>query len=162
MCIAWTARIEAEFAANNLTRGWRDALIALASFRGHGGEIFPSQASVAARAQCSERTVRRAIAMAVVLGLVVVLPRRRWVRGRYVRTSNRYVIGVPDRAVAPGQRPPWPCRASTGQIGQRQEKEERKAALDAVLREAAAAPDLLAMRREAMARGLIGAAMGKA
>jgi DNA-binding transcriptional MocR family regulator len=151
MCIAWTARVDREFEADNLTRAYRDALHALASFRGHGGEIFPSQASVAARVKCSERTVRRAIAMAVALGLVVVLPRRRWLRGRYVRTSNRYVIGVPDRAVVPGQRPPWPCRASTGQIGQRQEKEERKAALDALLRAGAAAPDLLQARREAMA-----------
>ena len=81
----WTARIEAEFAADNLTRGWRDALIALASFRGHHGDLYPSQASVAARAQCSERTVRRAVAMAVHLGLMVVLPRRRWSKGRYVR-----------------------------------------------------------------------------
>jgi Helix-turn-helix domain len=158
----WTARIEAEFAANNLTRSWRDALLALASFRGHGGEIFPSQASVAARAQCSERTVRRAIAMGVQLGLMVVLPRRRWAKGRYVRTSNRYVIGVPDRAVVPGQRAPWPRRASTGQIGLVQDKKEREVALSQMRLEAAAAPDLLAMRRAAMARGMIGAAVTKA
>jgi hypothetical protein len=62
-------------------------------------------------------------------------------------TSNRYVIGVPDRAVVPGQRAPWPPRRSTGQIGRVQEKEERKTALDAMLRTAAALPDLLAMRR---------------
>jgi hypothetical protein len=146
MTTPWTARIEAEFAANNLTRSWRDALIALASFRGHGGEIFPSQASVAARARCSERTVRRAIAMAVMLGLVVVLPRRRWVGGRYVRSSNRYVIGVPDRAVVPGQRPPWPRRASTGQNGRGQDSVSKEEANE-WLQAAAAAPDLLAMRR---------------
>jgi Helix-turn-helix domain len=149
----WAARIEAEFAADNLTRSWRDALLALASFRGHGGEIFPSQASVAARAQCSERTVRRASAMAVQLGLMVVLPRRRWHRGRYLRTSNRYILGVPDRAVAPGQRPPWPRRA-TGQAGRVQDKEERKAALDAMMQAAAGLPDLLAMRRAVMAQRL--------
>jgi Helix-turn-helix domain len=125
MPASWTARIEAEFAADNLTRAYRDALLALASFRGHGGEIFPSQASVAARAHCSERTVRRAIAMAVVLGLVVVLPRRRWVGGRYVRTSNRYVIGVPDRAVVPGRRPPWPRRYRTERPGTRQGRKKR-------------------------------------
>ena len=150
----WIARIEAEFAADNLTRGWRDALIALASFRGHRGDLYPSQSSIAARAQCSERTVRRAIAIAAQLGLMVVLPRRRWLRGKYVRSSNRYVIGVPDRAVVPGQRAPWPRRASTGQIGRGQEKEERKQALDAILRAAAAAPDLLAARRAAFAAGL--------
>jgi hypothetical protein len=144
---AWTARVDREHEADNLTRSYRDVLHALAGFRGHGGEIFPSQASLAARAHCSERTVRRAIAMAVQLGLVVVLPRRRWLRGRYVRTSNRYVIGVPDRVVVPGQRAPWPRRASTGQSGRGQEKEERKAALDDMLREAAAAPDLLLRRR---------------
>jgi Helix-turn-helix domain len=150
----WAARIEAEFAADNLTRSWRDVLLALASFRGHGGEIFPSQASIAARAQCSERTVRRAIAMAIQLGLMVVLPRRRWVRGKYVRSSNHYVLGVPDRAVVPGQRPLWPRRASTGQIGLVQDKEERKTALDDLLRAAAAAPDLLLRRRAAFAAGL--------
>jgi hypothetical protein len=151
---AWTARIDDEHAAGNLTRSYRDALLALPSFRGHGGEIFPSQASIAARARCSERTVRRAIAMGVTLGLLVVLPRRRWSKGRYVRTSNRYVLGVPDRAVLPGQRAPWPPRRSTGQIGRVQDKEERKAALDDLLRAAAAAPDLLLRRRAAFAAGL--------
>jgi helix-turn-helix protein len=150
MSAAWTARVEREFEADNLTRSYRDVLLALASFRGHGGEIFPSQASVAARALCSERTVRRAIAMAVQLGLVVVLPRRRWLRGRYVRTSNRYVIGVPDRAVVPGQRPPWPPRRPGGQIGQGQESVSKQEALDDMLRAAAAAPDLLLARRWVM------------
>jgi hypothetical protein len=147
---AWTARVVAEYEADNLTRSYRDVLHTLAGFRGHGGEIFPSQASLAARAHCSERTVRRAIAMAVQLGLVVVLPRRRWLRGRYVRTSNRYVIGVPDRAVVAGQRPPWPRRASTGQSGQRQESVSKQEALDEMLRAAAAAPDLLLARRLVM------------
>lgn len=31
---AWTARIDAEHAADNLTRSYRDALLALAGFRG--------------------------------------------------------------------------------------------------------------------------------
>jgi hypothetical protein len=155
----WTARIEAEFAADNLTRSYRDVLRALAGFRGHGGEIFPSQASLAARARCSERTVRRAIAMAVQLGLMVVLPRRRWVKGRYVRSSNSYVIGVPDRAVVPGQRAPWPRRASTGQSGRVQDKEERKAALEELLRAAAAAPDLL-LRRRMVIEGRVGQGLG--
>ena len=35
----WTARIWAEFRAGNLTRAWRDALLTLATFRGHGGII---------------------------------------------------------------------------------------------------------------------------
>jgi hypothetical protein len=126
----------------------------LGQARGHGGEIFPSQASLAARAHCSERTVRRAIAMGVMLGLVVVLPRRRWLKGRYVRTSNRYVIGVPDRAVVPGQRPPWPRRASPGQIGLVQIQVSKKEALDELLLAAAAAPDLLTARRAAFAAGL--------
>ena len=154
---AWNARVDREHEADNLTRAYRDVLHALPSFRGHGGEIFPSQASLAARAHCSERTVRRAIAMAVTLGLVVVLPRRRWLRGRYVRTSNRYVIGVPDRAVVPGQRPPWPRRASTGQIGRGEIQVSKKEALEAMLLAAAAAPDLLAARRKTMEARLAGA-----
>jgi hypothetical protein len=95
--------------------------------------------------------------MAVRLELMVVLPRRRWVKGRYVRTSNRYVIGIPDRAVVPGQRPPRP--RSTGQNGQRQESVKKEEALNALLRAAAAAPDLLAARRAAMQRRQIEAAV---
>jgi hypothetical protein len=101
--------------------------------------------------------VRRALTMAVRLGLMVVLPRRRWVKGRYVRTSNRYVIGIPDRAVVPGQRPPRP--RSAGQNGQRPETVSKQEALEAMLRAAAAAPDLLAMRRAAMQQRQIAAAM---
>jgi hypothetical protein len=148
----WTTRIEAEFAADNLTRAYRDALLALVSFRGHGGEIYPSQASIAARAHCSERTVRRAIVMGVKLGLMVVLPRRGWHNGRYVRTSNRYILGAPNRPVVPGQRPPWPRRASTGQAGRVQDSvSKQEATLNAMLQEAAGLPDLLAARRAVMA-----------
>ena len=76
-----------------------------------------------------------------------MLPRRRWLRGRYLRTSsNRYVIGVPDRAVVPGQRPPWLRRASTGQSGQRQESVSKQEALDEMLRAAATAGDGRARR----------------
>jgi hypothetical protein len=146
----WTARIEAEFAADNLTRSYRDVLLALASFRGTGG-IFPSQGAIAARARCSERTVRRAIAMGVTLGLVVVLPRRRWLKGRFVRTSNRYIIGVPDRGVVPGQRPPWPPRRSTGQNGLVQVLERKEDAHDDARGRGQGTLDLLAARRQQMA-----------
>jgi hypothetical protein len=90
----------------------------------------------------------RAISMAVTLGLMVVLPRRRWVKGRYLRTSNRYLIGVPDLAVTPGQRPPA-RRRSTGQNGHRPVV-SKQAALEEMLQQAAGQPDLLALRRAAM------------
>ena len=37
----------AEFRAGNLTRAGRDVLLTLRTFRGHGGEIHPSHATLA-------------------------------------------------------------------------------------------------------------------
>jgi len=67
---AWTARVWTEFRAGNLTRACRDVLLTLQTFRGHGGEIHPSHATLAERARCSPRTVLRALRTARALGLV--------------------------------------------------------------------------------------------
>ena len=72
----WTARVWAEFRAGNLTRVWRDVLLTLKTYRGHGGLICPSHATLAERARCSVRTVQRALAMGRRLGLVSWSERR--------------------------------------------------------------------------------------
>ena len=81
---------------------------------------------------------------------MVVLPRRRWVGRRWIRCSNRYIIGVPDRAVVPGQRPRRP--RSTGQRDRGQEAKKEKEVLREMLLDAARCPDLLLLRRLAMAQ----------
>ena len=66
---AWFSRVYREFEAGNLTRGYRDVLLALGRFDGPVG-IFPSHRTLAARARCGIRTVQRALQAARRLGLV--------------------------------------------------------------------------------------------
>ena len=145
---AWDDRVWQEFEVGNLTGCYRDVLLGLATFRGPDGEIFPSQAALGARARCNERTVRRALDMGARLGMVMTLPRRKKANGRWVRTSNRYLLNIPEAPTKPGFRPPWPKRASTGQIGRVQDSVSKKAAQERMVREAAGLPDLLATRRQ--------------
>src|SRR5215469_13999230 len=66
---AWFSRVYREYEAGNLTRGYRDVLLALGRFDGPVG-IFPSHRTLAARARCGIRTVQRALQAARRLGLV--------------------------------------------------------------------------------------------
>jgi hypothetical protein len=106
VCTEWTARIWAEFRSGNLTRAWRDALLTLATFRGHGGMICPSHASVAARTALAPKTVERALHAARDLGLIAWSERRVRRGWRWLKTSNLYRLIVPDAAVEPGLRRP--------------------------------------------------------
>ena len=88
--------------------------------------------------------------MARRLGLVSWTERRVRAAWRWLRTSNRYVLELPDEPVQRGLRPAWPLRCTNGQfgcVGERSKKEdaqeERQAALASMLRAAAAMPDLL-------------------
>ncbi len=152
----WTARVWREFHADNLTRAYRDVLLTLRTYRGHGGQITPAHATLADRAGCHARTVQRALIMARTLGLVSWTERRVRAAWRWLRTSNSYRLETPAEAVQPGLRPAWPCRRTTGQFGgggenpRKQEADKgRKAALAEMMREAAVLPDLLAARRAA-------------
>ena len=60
----WTARVWQEYRAGNLTRAYRDVLLTLRTFRGHGGHCWPSHATLADRAECCTRTVQRALTQA--------------------------------------------------------------------------------------------------
>lgn len=155
MPISWTGRVWREFRAANLTRSYRDVLLTLQTYRGHGGLICPAHATLAARAGCSVRTVQRALAMGQRLGLVSWVERRVRAAWRWLRTSNRYFLELPEGPVQPGLRPAWPRRSTNGQSGSAGEsakkeeaaREEKQAALAEMLRAAAAMPDLLAARR---------------
>jgi len=144
----WTARVWQEYRADNLTRGDRDVLLTLNTFRGAGGLCIPSHATLADRAGCSSRTVQRALQQARRLGLVSWVERRVRAAWRWLRTSNAYRLERPAEPVQPGSRPAWPRRSTTGQNGRGGESQRfTKAATLSFMREAAALPDLLAARR---------------
>jgi DNA-binding transcriptional MocR family regulator len=148
----WTDRVWHEFRAGNLTRAYRDVLLTLRTFRGSGGLICPSHATLADRAGCVVRTVQRALQQAQTLGLVSWGERRVRAAWRWLRTSNAYRLELPTDHVRPGMRPAFRRSATTGQNGRGGESlDSKKTALAGLLREAAALPDLLAARRNALA-----------
>ena len=145
---SWTDRVWREFHADNLTRAYRDVLLTLRTYRGHGGSIMPSHATLAARADCSVRTVQRALTMGRTLGLVSWMERRVRSAWRWLRTSNSYRLETPASLVHPRSRPAWPCRVTNGQSGRGGEiQESKRMMLTQMLQAAAVLPDLLAARR---------------
>ncbi len=151
---SWKARVWQEFKIGNLTRAMRDVLLTLATYRGTGGACWPAHTTLADRAGCCVRTVQRALDEARDLGLVSWCERRIRRGWRWLRTSNTYRMHTPAGDVQPGQRKPaWrPFRAAaatTRQEARGGENKTKKEALQAVLAEAAALPDLLAIRRAA-------------
>jgi hypothetical protein len=150
----WRDRVWQEFRAGNLTRAYRDVLLTLATFRGAGGLICPAHATLAERAGCSVSTVQRALAQAFRLDLVSWTERRIRAGWRWLRTSNAYRLAVPDGPVRHGMRPEWPRRRTSAQCDGGGESRKKEEALKAMLRAAAALPDLLALRRAAMAARL--------
>ncbi len=150
----WTTRIWQEFRAGNLTRTFRDVLLTLRTFRGHGGHCWPSHETLADRAECCTKTVQRALAQAQHLGLVDWVERRVRAGWRWLRSSNSYRFIMPVAPVQTGMRPVF-MAPTLSDISAEEGRVRKQDALEAVLAEAAAAPDLLAMRREAMRRRLI-------
>ncbi len=158
----WTARVWREFHADNLTRAYRDVLLTLHSYRGHGGLIVPAHATLATRAGCCVKTVQRALHQAQRLGLVSWVERRVKAAWRWLRTSNSYRLDVPAEAVQPGSRSAWPRCSTTGQFGggeespRKQEADKsRKAAVAEFMSEATGLPDLLAQRRHVIEARLL-------
>ena len=154
----WTARVWREFRAYNLTQAFRDVLLTLRTYRGAGGLICPSHATLAERARVSITTVQRALRQADHLGLVRWFHRRARAGWRVLRTSSRYWLLIPETAVIGGckqpRRQPVP---STGHLDRGGESKSKKEALGVMLRMAAALGDLLAARRAAMEKRLLGA-----
>jgi hypothetical protein len=110
----WVDRVWREFRARALTRGQRDALLCLRTFKGRHGDCWPAQATVAKRARCCARTVQRALDTGRQLGLVVWKERRKWSGWRWLRTSSEYRFLVPTGPVAPREIPKKPCVYTTG------------------------------------------------
>jgi DNA-binding transcriptional MocR family regulator len=147
----WTNRVWREFRAGNLTRGYRDVLLTLRTFRGAGGLCFPSHATLADRAGCSPSTALRALQLARSLGLVSWAERRVRAGWRWLRSSNAYRLETPGEPVREGLRPK--ARRTYRKSDGGGESESKKAALEAMLRAARAAPDLLARRRAMLLLG---------
>jgi hypothetical protein len=146
---AWFSRVYREFEAGNLTRAYRDVLLALGRFDGPLG-IFPSHRTLAARARCSVRTVQSALQAARRLGLVEWTATRVRAAWRSLRGPNRYVLRVPTGAVQ------W-LRRTGGKLCRRDTNEQKKPAgersngsIRALMEAARGLPDLLKARREAM------------
>lgn len=148
----WTALVWKHFHARNLTRAYRDVLLTLETFRGHGGAIWPSHDTLAGRSGCVAKTVQRALAIGRELGLVDWSERRIKRGWRWLRTSNSYRLTQPDEPVRPSLHRPRATNGQRGRGGESLKKEGRKAALEAMKREAASVGDLLAARQTAMER----------
>jgi hypothetical protein len=132
------------FRARHLTPLHRDVLLRLATFRGRGGLIFPSHATVATRARCSARTVQRALDAARDLGLVTWRAVWRRVGWSSRRTANVYTLGSPMIADA-GQNARGVLRTENPLI----------LLVDDQPMDHAAARDALARRRAAMEERLL-------
>jgi hypothetical protein len=159
--MSWSNRIWQEFHAGNLTRGARDVLLTLHTYRGTGGVAWPSHSTLASRARCCVRTVQRALAAAQELGLVTWTERRVRAGWRWLRTSNVYRFLVPTgpvaaRPIMSGVR----ALSTTGHRVREGESQVKKEALAAFLAGAAAGPDLLAQRRAVMEQRMLGRSGG--
>ena len=93
----WVPAVWTQFRIGNLTRAFRDVLLTLQTFDGRGG-LYPSHATLAARAACAVRTVQEALRQGRALGLVS------WHSGASRRTSNHYVLTLPKAAAEAGGR----------------------------------------------------------
>ncbi len=89
---SWTPAVWDAFKMRAISRLGRDVLLCLKTFRGAGGQIYPSHARLAERVGCSVSTVQVALAAGRDAGLVA------WTSGRRRRTSNRYVLELPQSA----------------------------------------------------------------
>jgi hypothetical protein len=93
----WIPAVWTQFRAGNLTRAFRDVLLTLQTFD-RNARIYPSHATLAARAACAVRTVQEALRQGRALGLVS------WCSGASRRTSNRYALTLPKAAAQAGAR----------------------------------------------------------
>jgi hypothetical protein len=91
---AWKADVWQQYKARELTPLYRDVLLWLPKFRGQSGLIFPSHETLATKARCCVRTVRRALVAAAALGLLTWRERRKRVGAGTERTSNLYTLIV--------------------------------------------------------------------
>ena len=155
----WTARVWCEFHAGNLTRAFRDVLLTLRTYRARGGLIYPSHETLAKRTGCHASTAQRALQAARDLGLVRWAERRVRAAWRSLRTSNRYWLIVPEKAVNPRER----TNRQSAIGGERKQKKEAQgssvSAILAMMEAARGLPDLLAARAAVMTERMATAAI---
>jgi DNA-binding transcriptional MocR family regulator len=118
--------------------------------------VCPSHAILADRADCGVRTVQRALRQAEHLGLVSWVERRVKAAWRWLRTSNRYFLRLPETPIASGMRIHDRAKSTNGQPDRGGECKFKKEALRELLTEAARLPDLLAIRRQTFEAKLLG------
>jgi DNA-binding CsgD family transcriptional regulator len=135
-------RINDERGAGHLTATQRDVMKAIAALHLAGDEE-PSNAKIAAYAQCSARTVRNAKRIARLRGLLRTTPRFTATG----QTTNRHELLVPDTPCLPKPKPA--CKAG-GKACRPRGKEDKKEAREWGSVDAAAA--LLARRKVIEAR----------
>jgi hypothetical protein len=112
----WSRLVYAAFDAGHLTRDWRDVLLALRSFRGYGGGIYPSHESLAVRATASVSTVKRALKAGAELALVSWQQRTVRIGWRRVRTSNAYQLHSAALPPPPATRGPYVRQLRAGSV----------------------------------------------
>jgi hypothetical protein len=146
----WFQRVEREHRAGNLSHAALLVLRKLAGYFGSRAEAWPSHATLAQAAGVSVRTVQRALAAAVGLGLITWATRRIRAGWRSLQSSNVYRKLTPTGPVQS-------CPRTGGQGDRRTTKEEKPrrcerdlGALAELMRAAAVLPDLLLRRRQAM------------
>src|SRR3954453_14021795 len=114
----WCGYIRRAHRDGHLTRAWRDVLLELHGYRGHGGIAWPAHATLADRAECCVRTVQRALEAARELGLVSWTARRLRAGWRSLRSSNAHGRGGPKNPLeaVPGRRRPYVRLARQGSV----------------------------------------------
>lgn len=157
----WTTRVWREHRAGNISRTERDVLLTLRTFRGAGGTMHPSHATLADRARCSSRSVIRALQQAQRLGLVSWAERRVRAGWRWLRTSNAYRLHCPETPTKPDQRPAQRRLSTDCHEDRGGESPSKKALLREMMEAASRLPDLLAARRRVIEASLTGTRFGR-
>lgn len=100
---AYRARLRDLRNAGWLTANRRDVLAAIADLT-LAGDDMPTTAKIAVYAGTSPRTVRRGLADAKSLGLLVVETQFHMIAGKRQQGANRYVLVLPSAPVVPKPR----------------------------------------------------------
>lgn len=142
----WLAMVDNARRAGHLTALHLETARALLRRLSVDGQLDPAHATIARDASCSERTVRRALAVLADLGLLRW--QRRLVRAgwRTEQTSNAYEILIPDRPLTA----PTPRPACGGQAGRETLKADLPLADAAAVQAAKQALDRIAKERQAL------------
>jgi len=151
----WIAQLNRLTADGVFTDTEARCLWAVPTFRGRGGEIYPSHETIAARAKRSVSTLQRALNKARAAGIIRWTERRVRVGWRWLRTSNCYELlttGQSDRGSLKARSYLLSSAARAASRGAKEAQGRHAEELRVLLEAAAGLPDLLKARREAHQR----------